>query len=188
MRVFTCSRILKLCRSFQQAMKARKTCFISSIKLLFSVLTKTKTINEVHIINSHSSETVNHIANVIFMLQVFYNEIKRQSSTMCPHFHVHMRFCTRRSNLHRTNMYQGTYQSSSCQNGNVTVFQSICSHPKETGDSSTLSVKTHLWKTHLWKTQLFLIISVLKYQYESFIPAEKSRWRNQKPRGASTRI
>ena len=32
----------KLCRGFQQAMEARKTCFIPFIKLLFSVLIKRK--------------------------------------------------------------------------------------------------------------------------------------------------
>ena len=42
-RVFTSSRIL----TFLQAMKARRTCFISFIKLLFSDKTKGKMINEV---------------------------------------------------------------------------------------------------------------------------------------------
>ena len=36
----------KLCRGFHQAMKALITCFISFIKLLFSVLTKRKTLYE----------------------------------------------------------------------------------------------------------------------------------------------
>ena len=31
----------KLCQGFQQAMEARTTCFISFIKILFSLLTKT---------------------------------------------------------------------------------------------------------------------------------------------------
>ena len=48
----------KLCRGFQQAMKAGTTCFISFIKLLFSLLTKTKTIYEARTVNSHNSETV----------------------------------------------------------------------------------------------------------------------------------
>ena len=39
-------------------MEARTTCFISFIKLLFSLLTKRKTIYEVHTVNSHKSETV----------------------------------------------------------------------------------------------------------------------------------
>ena len=44
---FTCSRILTNVRlSFHQAMKALITCFISLIKLLFSVLRKRKTIYE----------------------------------------------------------------------------------------------------------------------------------------------
>ena len=38
----------KLYRGFKQAMEARTTCFISVIKLLFSVLTKRKTIYEAH--------------------------------------------------------------------------------------------------------------------------------------------
>ena len=37
-------------------MKARKTCFISFIKLLFSVLTKRKTIYKARTINSYNSE------------------------------------------------------------------------------------------------------------------------------------
>ena len=37
---------LKLCRGFHQAMEARKTCFISFVRLIFSVLTKGKTIYE----------------------------------------------------------------------------------------------------------------------------------------------
>ena len=45
----------KLC--LQQAMEVR-TCFISFIKLLFSFLTKRKTIYEAHTMNSHNSETV----------------------------------------------------------------------------------------------------------------------------------
>ena len=58
----------KLCRGFQQAMEARTACFIYFIKLLFSVLTKRKTIYEVRTVNSHNSETVNHIAHIIFVL------------------------------------------------------------------------------------------------------------------------
>ena len=44
----------KFCRGFHQAMKARRTCFISFIKVLFSVLTKRKTIYET--VNSHNLE------------------------------------------------------------------------------------------------------------------------------------
>ena len=54
-----------LLEGFQQAMEIRTTCFSSFIKLLFSVLTKRKTIYEACTVNSHNSETVNHI---IFML------------------------------------------------------------------------------------------------------------------------
>ena len=48
----------KLCRGFQQAMEALTTCFISFIKLLFSLLTKRKTIYEERAVNSYNSETV----------------------------------------------------------------------------------------------------------------------------------
>ena len=50
----------KLCRGFQQAMEARTTFFhrISFIELLFSLLTKRKTIYEARTGNSHNSETV----------------------------------------------------------------------------------------------------------------------------------
>ena len=46
----------KLCRGFQQAMGARKTCFISFIKLLFSLLTKRKTMYEARTVKSQNSE------------------------------------------------------------------------------------------------------------------------------------
>ena len=47
-RVFTCSRILaNFSQRFHEVMKAQITCFISFKKLLFSVLTKRKTIYEV---------------------------------------------------------------------------------------------------------------------------------------------
>ena len=55
-------------------MKVRRTCFISFIKLLFSNLTKRKTIYEARInfihetVNSHNLETANHIAYVILTL------------------------------------------------------------------------------------------------------------------------
>ena len=48
----------KLCRRFQQAMEAWKTCFDSFIKLLFSLLTKRKTVREACTVNSHNSKTV----------------------------------------------------------------------------------------------------------------------------------
>ena len=38
----------KLCRSFHQAMKALITCFVFFIKLLFSVLTKIKTVRSAY--------------------------------------------------------------------------------------------------------------------------------------------
>ena len=46
----------KLCRGFQKVMETR-TCSISFIKLLFSVLTKRKTIHEVPTVTSHNLET-----------------------------------------------------------------------------------------------------------------------------------
>ena len=63
----------KLCRGFQQAMEARKTCFISFLKLLFSVLTKGKTVYEARTVNSHNSKTVKPHCHVIF---VFYSATK----------------------------------------------------------------------------------------------------------------
>ena len=57
----------KLCRGFQQTMEAQTTYFICFIKL-FSVLTKRKTIYEARTVNSHNSETFNHISHVIFVL------------------------------------------------------------------------------------------------------------------------
>ena len=48
----------KLSRGFQQAMEARKTCFISFITLLFSLLTKRKTVYEARTAIFHNSETV----------------------------------------------------------------------------------------------------------------------------------
>ena len=57
--VFTCSRILtNFAEVFQQAMEAWTTYFVSCIKLLFSLLTKRKTIYKVHTVNSFNSETV----------------------------------------------------------------------------------------------------------------------------------
>ena len=43
----------KLCGGFQQAVEAG-TCFISFIKLSFSVLTERKTIYEARTVNSHN--------------------------------------------------------------------------------------------------------------------------------------
>ena len=57
-------------------MEARTTCFISFMKLLFSVLKKRKTIYEVLTVNSHNSETVNHIAQLIFVLHTVHSAIK----------------------------------------------------------------------------------------------------------------
>ena len=48
----------KLCQGFHQAMEAQKTCFIYFIKLLFSLLTKRKTMYKVRTVNSHIWETV----------------------------------------------------------------------------------------------------------------------------------
>ena len=63
----------KLCRGFHQAMKERRTYFISFIKLIFSVLTKVQSVyayfNFFHeTVNSHNLEKANHIAHVIFVL------------------------------------------------------------------------------------------------------------------------
>ena len=57
----------KLGQGFQQAMEARKTCFISFMKL-FSVLTKRKMIYEALTVNTHNLEMVNHIAHIVFVL------------------------------------------------------------------------------------------------------------------------
>ena len=48
----------KLCRDFQQAIEARKTCFISYLKSLIFSVTKIKMIYEALTVNSHNSETV----------------------------------------------------------------------------------------------------------------------------------
>ena len=66
-RVFTSSRIRTNFAEFFNRLwiEARTTCFISFIKLLFSVLTKRKTMYEARTVNSHNSETVNHIAHAI---------------------------------------------------------------------------------------------------------------------------
>ena len=66
----------KLCRGFHQAMRARKTCFISFIKLIFFVVTKRKTIYEARMytlisfyetVNSYNLETANHIILTSFL-------------------------------------------------------------------------------------------------------------------------
>ena len=68
----------KLCRGFHQAMKARRTCFISFMKLLFSILNKEKyDIRSAYVyfnffletVNSHNLETANHIVQLIFVLE-----------------------------------------------------------------------------------------------------------------------
>ena len=58
----------KLCQDFQQAMESQTTCFFSFIKSLFLVLTKRNKIYEACNVNSHNSETVNHIADVVLLL------------------------------------------------------------------------------------------------------------------------
>ena len=47
-------------------MEARTTYFISFIKLLFSVVTKRKTIYKARTVNSHNSETVDDIPDGYF--------------------------------------------------------------------------------------------------------------------------
>ena len=70
----------KLCRGFQQAMEARTTCFISFIKLLFSVLTKRKTIFKVLTVNFRNSETVKaHCSRNLRALYRYENTFVDQS-------------------------------------------------------------------------------------------------------------
>ena len=62
----------KLCRGFHQDMKARRTCLDSFIEL-FSVLRKRKRVCIYfnvfcETVNSHSLETANHMAYIIFVL------------------------------------------------------------------------------------------------------------------------
>ena len=61
-----------------------KTCFISFINFLFSLLTKRKTIYKARTVNSLNSETVNHIAHVIFVLH----------SAMKTHLQTNQNACT----------------------------------------------------------------------------------------------
>ena len=55
----TCSRILtNIAEVFNRLWRHGKKCFISFIKLLFSLLTKRKTIYEARTVNSYNTDTV----------------------------------------------------------------------------------------------------------------------------------
>ena len=60
----------KLCRGFQQAMKARTTCFISFIKLLFSVFTKRKTIYEATVRESNHNIIISIVKSILLNLYI----------------------------------------------------------------------------------------------------------------------
>ena len=80
----------KLCRGFQQAMEARTICFISFLKLLFSVLTKRKTIYEARTVNSHNLETANDIVHAIFVLHKRYENtfVDQSKRTYYPNYFI----------------------------------------------------------------------------------------------------
>ena len=75
---FSCLRILtNFAEIFTKAMKAKRTCFISFIKLSFCILTRERRYTKriylyfnffFDTVNSHSLETANHIAHIIFLL------------------------------------------------------------------------------------------------------------------------
>ena len=73
----------KLCRGFEQAMEAWTTCFISFRKLLFSLLTKRKTIYKARSVNSHNSETVKPHCSRHFVL---YSAMKTQTLVLSNYF------------------------------------------------------------------------------------------------------
>ena len=83
----------KLCRGFHQAMKARKTCFISLIKLLFfdDIQSAYVYFNFFHeTLNSHNLETVRHIAHVIFVLHSAMKThlMINQKCKFCPNYFI----------------------------------------------------------------------------------------------------
>ena len=80
----------KLGRGFQQAMEAGTTFFISFIKLLFSLLTKRKTIYEALTVNSHNSETVKpHCSRHFRASQRYENTLVDQSKrTYYPNYFI----------------------------------------------------------------------------------------------------
>ena len=63
----------KLCQGFHQDMKARITCFISFVKLLFSVLTKRKMIYEAH------------MNTLLYFMKLLIHTTWRQSQSYCSH-------------------------------------------------------------------------------------------------------
>ena len=91
----------KLCRVFHQAIKARRACFISFIKL-FSILTKRKTIIKFYTKHiwthnflscnckfSQLGDRTNHITHIIFMLQSYENTLVDQSKcTYYPNYFI----------------------------------------------------------------------------------------------------
>ena len=59
----------KLCGGLKRLWRhGQHVFFLFFLKSLFLILTKRKTIYEARTVNSHNSETVNHIADVIFEL------------------------------------------------------------------------------------------------------------------------
>ena len=89
----------KLCQGFHEARKARRTCFISFTKWLFSVLTKRKMINEACMysfnsfmkmcINSYNLETTNHFAASISCFKVLLKQLVDQSKrTYYPNYFI----------------------------------------------------------------------------------------------------
>ena len=71
-------------------MDARTTCFISFIKLLFSFLTKRKTVYEAHTVNSHNSDTVKpHCSRHFRASQPYENTLVDQSKrTYYPNYFI----------------------------------------------------------------------------------------------------
>ena len=80
----------KLCQGFQQAMDARTTCFISFIKLLFSLLINRKTIYEARTVNSHNSEAGKpHCSRHFRDSQRYENTLVNQSKcTYYPNYFI----------------------------------------------------------------------------------------------------
>ena len=86
------SRGFSPAREFSQALlrfstdkKEQKTCFISLIKLIFSLLTKRKTIYEARTVNSQRQS--NHIAHTIFVLHSF-TLVDQSKHTYCPNYFI----------------------------------------------------------------------------------------------------
>ena len=84
----------KLCRGFCQAIKARRTCFISFIKLLFSFLTKSKIKTMIYTksvcvyfnffherVNFHNLEKANYVAKSFLCFIVLWKHTRRPIKT-----------------------------------------------------------------------------------------------------------